>query len=373
MKRFELYNLYLGEEPPDRQYSACQIGPFLVELTEDYRDRVKLLPRNRTVRIFPPFDQNGKSVQRKRKYRDGQEGEWVCTATASIDDGQSGEESVLSTLPIDDHGIWDLCEILTFLTGRRVTTPDQLKRYPLRPPMNNACIPMETLWAIALAWTSRHDLVRSNLEVAFDLHNGSKEQPVLQCAAALNSMSLNAILDSLSLQRRKISNGTKKLLREEVCRSVEECQGSELGPELKEVYKRLLCARINEGPSTTKERLVQLLLSIGVVDSTSASEPVVLKRVDFVNATRNHLVHRGRAPDLRGLSKEQSERYMIAISIGVVHQICQTFFGKQFGFTDRTAGSLSQHPDDLKDFFLNGKWRGWPIEEMAFTEWFEGR
>ena len=46
---------------------------------------------------------------------------WVCTATVTRD-GTEGVQSLLAESPINDCGLWDLCDLLTLFTGRRVTS-----------------------------------------------------------------------------------------------------------------------------------------------------------------------------------------------------------------------------------------------------------
>src|SRR5947208_17052488 len=53
---------------------------------------------------------------------------WVTTAVAEHD-GTPGVESVLAETPIKDDGVWDLCELLTLVTGRRVTCPEYSQRH----------------------------------------------------------------------------------------------------------------------------------------------------------------------------------------------------------------------------------------------------
>ena len=58
------------------------------------------------------------------------------------------------------------------------------------------------------------------------------------------------------------------------------------------------------------------------------------------------------------------------LSCTKVPELCRLVIGRLFGFTPNTAGSLSQNTEDLKQFFINGVWRDWRLEEQSFEEFF---
>ena len=79
---------------------------------------------------------------------------------------------------------------------------------------------------------------------------------------------------------------------------------------------------------------------------------------------------KGSVPKLPGLDTEQSHRTTIAIAMGIVPEIVAMVIGEKLGFDDQKVGARSQHPDDLRAYFSTGTWRGWPVEQRAFEDWF---
>jgi hypothetical protein len=113
-----------------------------------------------------------------------------------------------------------------------------------------------------------------------------------------------------------------------------------------------------------------MLVGLGIVDA--APTPAVENRIRLLNTVRNTLTHGGEPPTLNGMDAEQSMRHTMAIVSGVVPQIVVTALGRVLGFKKGSAGSLSQNTRDLEQFFQNAKWRDWPLDELAFEDWFYG-
>src|SRR5690348_13129606 len=112
----ELYNLYIEKDRPSGGYSDLEVGPFRVTLLDDYNNRVKQMhhPAYRSRRYDSETD--------NWKVQDFPEvpGRWVVTASAEEIRSEKG------FLYKDSRPIDDLCALLTFCTGRRVTTKPHL-------------------------------------------------------------------------------------------------------------------------------------------------------------------------------------------------------------------------------------------------------
>jgi hypothetical protein len=111
-----------------------------------------------------------------------------------------------------------------------------------------------------------------------------------------------------------------------------------------------------------------LLVDLGVIDESSSHD--IDRRIGFMNAVRNRLVHTGEPPSLKGLNEEQAMRYTTVIATGVVPEINIAAIGRVLGFKKGSIGSLSQNVRDLQHFFQQGTWRGWPLEAVEFEDWF---
>lgn len=211
MKPVDLFNLYVGERRPDPPWSEYEIGGLTVRLKDDYDGKVPQLAKPAKWVI----------TEKGAKRLPPHKGTWQATATVSWKD--SKEKSVLlHEEPNDeenDGGLWDLCNLLTFLTGRRVVTTEYKSRYSPDAYGDYAVADIETLKAAALAWQHRNCLVSKNLHTALLLYNEANtaiNTTTLQVRAALYSTALNIILDKHEMTYQKVSKSIRKKIKEEI-------------------------------------------------------------------------------------------------------------------------------------------------------------
>lgn len=354
MKTVDLFNLYVGERRPDPPWSEHEIGGLTVRLKDDYDAKVPQLARPARWVI----------TEKEAKRLPPHKGTWQATATVSWKD--SVEKSVLLDEECEDEGLWDLCNLLTFTTGRSVVTAEYKDRY--RPDIygdSYAAISIETLPAVALAWQNRKNLVSKNLHIALVLYNEAMNSNLLQSRATLYSTALNIILDNLDNHKtiyQKVSKNIRKELKREIS-NVLNCfeQTKGLQSDQAEMYRRLLYAQIDRGP-VSKDKLLSLLQSLDIVDPSPTSDQE--DRVQDVDQVRNRLVHTGR-PKIKGLDDEQSKIYTTKIAAGVVPEIIRIVIGHYLGFRSGGLGSYCQLKDDLINFFSKGVFRDQEFDLIA--------
>lgn len=352
MKTVDLFNLYMGE-PRLNLLAECKVGELTVRLTDDYDDKVTQLPKSARLVI----DRTGIKRLSQR------EGTWQATATVSYQDSQ--EKSVILHEECDDGGLWDLCNLLTFLTGRRVVTTEYKRRYRPDTYGDYAVADIETLKAASLAWQNRENLVSKNLHTALLLYNEAIDTNLLQSRAALYSTALNIILDNLDNHKtvyQKVSRNIRKDLKNEIS-TVLDCfeQTKKLQRDQAERYRRLLYAQIDRGPAS-KDKLFSLLQLLEIIDSSPTS--VQEERVQEVDQVRNRLVHTGR-PKIKGLDDEQSKIHTIKIVTEVVPEIIRIVIGHHLGFRSGSTGSHCQVKHGLINFFHRGIFRGQEFDLIA--------
>lgn len=353
MKTVDLFNLYMGEPRPGPQWAERKIGSLTVRLKDDYDAKVAQLPKPASL------VSDGTEVKLLSPWK----GTWQATATASYQDSQ--EKSVLLHEECDDGGLWDLCNLLTFLTGRRVVTTEYKRRYRPDAYGDYAVVASETLKAAALAWQHRNCLVAKGLHTAFLLYNEAIDANLLQSRAALYSTALDIILDNLDNHKmtyQKVDNNIRDKRKSEIS-NVLECfeQTEDLQSDQAERYKRLLNGQIDRGP-VSKDKLLSLLQFLEIVYSSPT--PDQQDRVLEVDQVRNRLVHTGR-PKIKGLDDEQSKIHTIKIATEVVPEIIRIVIGHHLGFRAEGTGSHCQSKHDLRNFFHNGVFRGQEFEQIA--------
>ena len=212
------------------------------------------------------------------------------------------------------------------------------------------------LKAAALAWQHRNCLVSKDLHTALLLYNEAIDTNLLQSRAALYSTALNIILDNLDnlnldnhkMTYQKADKNIRKKLKNKIS-NVLNCfeQTKDLQPDQAERYRRLLHARIDDGPTLT-DKLFSLLQSLEIIDSSL--HPNQEMRVQWVNQVRNRLVHTGR-PKIKELNDEQSKIHTIKIATEVVPEIIRIVLGHHLGFRSGGTGFRCQVKHDLINFF----------------------
>ncbi len=367
-----LYNLDVGDPRRLIGDGPSQVGPFRLDLSDDYINAVNQLykPAQLNVTISGPTDKLTRNVTRIEE----NEGVWQVTATATADDDNL-TTSVLSRFPSQDGGIRDLCEILTFLTGRRVASTQALEFFIPNAKSAAACLPEETFAAASIAWSYRERFSSHGLVNALLLENAAIDHRMMQIRAYLHNAALNILVDkwpSDEIAAVPAPAGTRipSKIRKELADLIEATVVAfpSLPKETKDAYIPLLRAKVLQGTSSLNDAVLRLLqYDLGILP-TSIDERVS-QRVKFMNRVRNSMTHSGQMPDFKGLEQDVADRYTAVIVAGVVPAINQLAIGKLFGFSTETVASLSQQPDDLIRFFLDGNWRGQPLELMSFEEW----
>ena len=340
MKTLDLFNLYMGESRPGPSWSEGNIGYLTVRLADDYDVKVSKLSQPQRQII----SEAGLQTLPARK------GTWQATATVSW--SRSKEKSILLDETADDGGQWDLCHLLTFLTGRQVATAEYRERFSPHGYGDYAVALSETLRVTALAWQNRANLVPNNLHRALLLYNKAMNAAPLQSRAALYCTALNIILDQHHTTYQKVDKRTRKKLK------------TELQSDQAERYKRMLHSQVNDGPTlsfTLSDKLVSLLQSLEIIDTPPT--PDQKTRAQHIIEARNALTHTGRIPKLTGLDDEQSGNYTAKIVDRVIPEIIRIVIGNHLGFRPGGTGSYCVVKGDVIDFFQNGVFR-----DMRFVE-----
>lgn len=372
MPEVEIYNLDIGAQRATNGWDEIDVGPFSVRLVDEYEERAARLyqPAKARVSFTGPVDALEKSVSRSESTGGG----WVCTAVATI--RYESDQSVLALSPIADAGVWDLCEILTFLTGRRVTIAELTERYNPNARRSPACAPIETLPAASVAWKNRSSFAESGLRyglLTYNLTIGYRDMNVI---AGQQNTAFNILVDEWPSEKihvlekplnRKIPKRVRRALAEKVQAAVEEIEDHLFEGE-KEAYQGILMGRALQGPYSLHGAAVQFLkYDVGVIPVDA--DETILRRVKFMNAVRNQMTHAGQLPALGGMDREVADRYGGVIINGVVPEINQLAIGRLFGMSTAGLGSASQRHDELFRFFTEGTWHGYPLELMGFDEW----
>jgi hypothetical protein len=247
---------------------------------------------------------------------------------------------------------------------------EDLDRYSPRPGVP-ACLPIATLPTAAAAWSGRSRVVDRGLTTAFNLYNEATGHDVLQVFAGLYNTALDAVLAKWNLSVRNVAPETRAALKATILPIIENCEA--LTPDERSGYGARVGATIDQGLVGLADRLPALLVALEVVPkgaTVSNEHDAIRRRIRFVNTVRNRLTHAGEVPKLRGLDEDQAARHALAITSGVVPDILKVCFGEVLGLDPDGFGISAGIKPNLERFFAKGVWRGWPLEEKSFDEWF---
>lgn len=361
MDSIALYNLYLGDDNPGTSWNDAQIGPFRVRLAEDYRQTVVGLhkPEARTTAVS--FDDDRLGGTTRVSFSEKRKGGWVATATAT----RNGTDRSIFFRDADDHGLADLCALLSFCTGRTVATEESLERYRPWCIGERACLGIEALHAAKNAWSHREAFVDAGLVRSLILYNEAIPLDLLEAMGLMYSSALNVILDKTVARVAGLDDATRDQVKGGIESLLAQCR-------LDERARASMTARlgscIDQRSGGLTDKTVELLRTLSIVESSPSSEQ--LRRIQFVNRVRNALVHKGALPQFSGMSANDSHRVACAIVVGIVPSIIRMAIGGALGFTSRGVGSSSQDPRALRQFFHTGVWRDWPVEVQSFEDWF---
>jgi hypothetical protein len=232
------------------QLEGVKVGPFSIQFASDYEARHGQLSAKMQVRSSMKFSGGVveiEEVEEPARYATG----WVTTAVA-FGNGTRGVQSVLAETPIDDGGVWDLCELLTLVTGRRVTCPQYSERHgaAYHHIGRSAKIPLQSLHVAAAAWPGRDQVVANGMEMAIPSHNQAVSD-MIQTQASHYTTALDIICAKYPVRSQagknetNVSNELKAAIKEKVTLAVNSCDG--LSDAQKEAFVNILCARVQQG------------------------------------------------------------------------------------------------------------------------------
>jgi hypothetical protein len=356
----ELFNLDVGPSlaPSIRsQLESMEIGPFSIHFVDDYDQKRRLLSER--GHLSSNLRAGGGTIEVEEYTTLGRESPgWTCTATVTRD-GTPGVQSLLAESPIDDCGLWDLCELLTLFTGRRVASSVYKERHGTAYAHVGRGMEISylALHAAAHAWPGRQSLVEHEMEMAIPSHNQAVSD-MIQTQASHYTTALDIVcakFPSKSCSAKveaKIDKQVKLALKAKVHEAIAACEG--LSDDQKESFKRILGSKVDQGLSGFIERLQDILTDFGAVDA--APPESVQVRMRFIDTIRNAIIHTGRLPKpAEGETRHQFGRRVAAIVYSVIPEInCQAFY-RVMGLDDNARRWLGLESPVLRQFFTDGR------------------
>lgn len=363
LKTIDIYNLDVGTTISSVDKKQQQYATLTLTLAENYKEQILSLSHGTQRTENYVFSSTG--IEKEFSYASPNYGKWVVTSTIELGGNGSAIESILAYATMQDEGVWDLCEILTFLTGRRVTTEEETRRYSHKSIGAHACAPHDVLILSGIAMNNRKSLIDKKLCEAFLLYNESLSQDSMVIVAGLVNSAFNVLLDHATDPVSPVPKKKRTDIKSEINKIID---ASDLENEQKEAYKALIGSRVDQGTDSLVDKTKRLLLKLDIIQEPIEED--VMTRIKYINTLRNLSTHAGKVPKLKGLDEEQSLRYAGSIVTGVIPEICCMVFGEALGLYSNGSGYSGLFKKNLTTFFREGIWREWTLEVESFDEWF---
>jgi hypothetical protein len=339
------------------QLEAVRFGPFRLAFPRDYEQRVRCLTQPERMQSSMRLAGGLCTVEERVTEPDYANG-WIATAELIRDDGDC-PPSILAEELIADGGMWDLCELLTLFTGRRVTVPQYQERHgaAYRHVGRGTRMFYAALHMTSQAWAHREDLVRHGLEMALLSHNQAVSD-MIQTQVSHYTTALDIICAQYPVaaadgqEQAQLTRAAKRAVKAAVTASLTSVAA--LSPPQRESFTRILGARIDQGLAKGFfAKLQDLLVELGAIEPNPGAE--VLARVRFVDTLRNAVIHTGRLPPPdQDENRRQLGQRVARIAGRVLPAINAAAFYRQLGFSAEARQQFCLDTPELRAFFTGG-------------------
>jgi hypothetical protein len=349
------------------QLEAVKIGPFSIKLADDYEARECQLSAKGRLQSSMDFS-GGLLKMSERETPPHYASGWITTAFAEHD-GTPGIESVFAEIPIKDDGVWDLCELLTLVTSRRVTCPEYSLRHgaAYRYIGRGANVPLQSLHVAADAWSGREKIVSCEMEMAIPSHNQAVSD-MIQTQASHYTTALDIVCAKYPAQSQsgkddtKVSEELKTAIKNKVTVAVNSCDG--LTDTQREAFVNILCARIQQGSSKGfVGKLQDVLADLGAITDKPSKD--VIARVKFIDKTRNLIIHNGRLPRPgENETRHQLGQKIAHIVYTILPEINRQAFFRVLNISPEKRRMFLLDEPVLREYFMEGR-LGLTIESVS--------
>lgn len=360
--RYELYNLDLGDIDPRLTWARARIANYYVHLVDNYREAAKGLSQyGAHTRPSVTFARDGWAIEPARLDTERRFGGWILTGAVELE----GTEEASVLFPTGT-AIDDVCELLSFLSGRRVVLARDRHRYNPQPYSLPACVQNECLSALSEVWGARSLLRDRGLWVALGYYNAHLSTDEMVIKAAVLSTAVDLISQDNWAQKSRPGVETR------------------IWKELRSQFKNLVSSQ-SELPAPTKNRL------LGSCDQVLSDNPAALDKLDALlldcglvgptyetskehhyswalNRLRNDFVHRGIYPDAKRL-KVGDEGIVLDCVASLVGAVLPTlvryYLARAMGLTGLRVTEDEEH---LREYFSKGSFDGQRLFDESFLD-----
>lgn len=352
MTTYQLYNLDLGENPAIRTFL---VGPFTITLGDDYEKIHKRLSAQ--AKVNHQFQSvPGGGISFSKTYIPEIVGEALITATASCEiEGNAllikdetppnPEEDKKPENEITSE-IWDLCIILSYLTGRRVYTENEKRRFSHIHHGQGVVQPSDISIAANRAWENRKNFDDEKL-IPLWLYLHINDTPEAELKMLIGTVILELIPKIEVLSQPIISDDLKDCI-DKVKETIE---GSNLSKVTKSKFKNTVS---HWGEASLNEAFRNLLIHYDLI--TEGIVGIPKKRVDAISSYRNGIVHAGKLKEIDWIKDPLVQKHLAIFYLAQFNiALIQEYINRKFGIT-KNFWWPKQSYDNLKKYIETGYW-----------------
>jgi hypothetical protein len=342
MMKYELMNLDLDEAPPVRSFS---VGPFTITLVPEYDDIHLTIPQM-AKRSGIAKNENERYVTKEEP---GRAGNAAITAIAECD---KEPDSVFYLE--EGAGIRDLCDVLSYLTGRRVFLPEEERFRQHNRNGFPAIHVTQIAEAAQVAWENRETFSTQKEKLPLWYYLVANDSPYKEIKTLVGCVTLEIIQ---KLEESKIELSTSEALKNLIMAIKDDIDRSNIDTGLKSDLKSTVG---NWGGKNAQELFKRMLVNYGLI--SEAIEGVSLKRVRGIFKMRHAIVHDGEIKNPDWVEGETAQRKTTAnISGNIIPAIVTVYLNQKFNIEE--FGFPKQNKNLIIEYIINGTIRGEEIEK----------
>lgn len=340
--KYDLMNLDLGARPLWREF---EVGPYRIVLVPNYEDRQLELS----------------SLQGKRIILDEQ---FQPSEEEIIKEAKAGKNSVTATAECADEteallwakaelGIYDLCSILSYLTGRNVFLPQDERRYSQIVHGHNVVCDWEVPRAAQLAWSNRANFRSEREKRPLWLYLNLISISDAEVTALLGCVALEIIQEVDASQAEAPPPGFCELINK--LRS--DIDQSDISDE--DLKNRLKSAVGKWGINSAQEKFKSLLAKYSLAESDLCGLP--LKRVRGIWDMRNRIAHNGEFADPKWVDEIACKKTVqVFIAARLIPALVMDYLNRRFGLL--CLDRVRRNSGIIREYIYHGTHEGEDID-----------
>jgi len=366
--KIDLYNFNHIINPSQ----SIDVGPFTITANQQQCENVKNIYRTASKTFN--YDENLNPIYYTNPTSGGG---WNNTATLTVA-SNNFDKSILVPNENEINQIHDFCNLLTFLTGRRVTVKECINQHNPYQSLGFSLPNHTIMHNFSELWGNMSKLSDANLGVQFiNLTYAFESVEFLGMSAYITS-TLDAIYNSWWKKHTgdKINKSTKRKIKNSLRKYISNSLFCNIKIKLinilhdKEIHTNItddIDKMINGiGNPSALFILEKFVIYLKIYPKENTENPK--KRLRFINTLRNILVHSGKIPKIPGESLQQEMEIALS-TITICLEIVKLFFLEEIFHQE--GFHINSMRSELQSYFKSGKFRGKYVFNESYAAFVE--